>query len=136
VKKNTSQPLLLFDGICNLCNSSVQFIIKRDTEKKFSFASLQSDAAKEILLQFDEKYLNLDSIILIFDGAVYTKSPAIIKVGSLLGGFYKIATIFYVIPKSIRDWVYDYVAKNRYKWYGKRESCMIPSKELKNRFLD
>ena len=136
MKKITQQPLLLFDGICNLCNASVQFIIKHDTQKKFSFASLQSDAAKEILLQFDENYLNLDSIILIFDNTIYSKSSAIIKVGSLLGGFYKIATIFYIIPKPIRDWVYDYIAKNRYKWYGKRESCMIPTQELKSRFLE
>lgn len=135
MKKNIPQPLLLFDGVCNLCNSSVQFVIKHDKQKQFTFASLQSDAAKEILLQFGEINLNLDSIILITDNTVYSKSSAILKISKLIGGFYSLAIIFYLIPKFIRDKMYDFVAKNRYKWYGKREDCMIPTKELKNRFL-
>lgn len=135
MKKNIPQPLLLFDGVCNLCNSSVQFVIKHDKQKQFTFASLQSDAAKEILLQFGEINLNLDSIILITDNTVYSKSSAILKISKLIGGFYSLTIIFYVIPKCIRDNMYNFVAKNRYRWYGKRESCMIPAKELKNRFL-
>ena len=135
MKKNIPQPLLLFDGVCNLCNSSVQFVIKYDTKKQFHFSSLQSDAAKEILLQFGETNLNLDSVILISDEKIYSKSSAILRVLKLLGGFYSIGIIFYIIPKFIRDKIYDFVAKNRYKWYGKRESCMLPNKELKNRFL-
>ena len=135
MKKNIPQPLLLFDGVCNLCNSAVQFVIKNDKKKQFHFSSLQSDAAKEILLQFGETNLDLDSIILIIDEKKYSKSSAVLRVAKQLGGFYSIGIIFYIIPKFIRDKVYDFVAKNRYKWYGKRESCMLPSKELKNRFL-
>ncbi len=135
MKKINSQPLLLFDGICNLCNSSVQFIISHDRQKKFTFASLQSDAAKEILLQFDTKYFNLDSIILIYNDKIYSKSAAIIRVGMLLGKGFSLSVIFYIIPRFIRDWMYDFIAKNRYKWFGKKESCMLPNKDLKNRFL-
>ncbi len=135
MKKINSQPLLLFDGICNLCNSSVQFIISHDRQKKFTFASLQSDAAKEILLQFDTKYFNLDSIILIYNDKIYSKSAAIIRVGMLLGKGFSFSVIFYIIPRFIRDWMYDFIAKNRYKWFGKKESCMLPNKDLKNRFL-
>lgn len=136
MKKTFNQPILLFDGVCNLCNSSVQFVIKHDTQKKFTFASLQSDAAKEILLQFGEKNYNLDSIILIDSNEIYSKSSAILRVLKLLGGFYSLLYIFIIIPNPLRDWLYNYIAKNRYKWYGKRESCMIPSEKLKNRFLD
>ena len=135
MKKTIQKPLLLFDGVCNLCNSSVQSVIKYDTKKQFLFASLQSDAAKEILLQFGETNLKLDSVILIYNNKIYSKSSAILKITQLLGGFYSLNIIFYSIPKFIRDKMYDYVAKNRYKWYGKRESCMLPNEELKNRFL-
>ena len=135
MKKTFPKPLLLFDGVCNLCNSSVQFVIKHDKKQQFLFSSLQSDAAKEILLQYDETNLNLDSIILIYNAKIYSKSSAILKIVKLLGDFYSFGIIFYIIPKFIRDKVYDFIAKNRYKWYGKRESCMLPNKDLKNRFL-
>ena len=136
MKKNTPQSLLLFDGVCNLCNSSVQYVIKHDKKQKFKFASLQSDAAKEILLQYKIKKTDLDSIILIYNDELYDKSSAILRLLKILGGFHSLGYIFIIIiPKSIRDVVYDYVARNRYKWYGKKESCMIPTIELKNRFL-
>ena len=135
MKKNSPQPLLLFDGVCNLCNSSVQYVIKHDKKQKFKFASLQSDAATEILLQHKVKNSDLNSIILIHNNELYDKSSAILRLLKIIGGFHSLAYIFIIIPKSIRDVVYDYVAKNRYKWYGKKDSCMIPTLELKNRFL-
>ncbi|PHR74651.1 MAG: thiol-disulfide oxidoreductase [Lutibacter sp.] len=135
MKNTIPKPLLLFDGVCNLCNSSVQFVIKHDKKQQFLFSSLQSDAAKEILLQFGEINMNLDSIILITDAKIYSKSSAILKIAELLGGYYAVGIIFYIIPKFIRDKIYDFVAKNRYKWYGKRENCMIPNKKIKSRFL-
>ena len=135
MKKNTPQPLLFFDGVCNLCNSSVQYVIKHDKTQKFKFASLQSDAAKEILLQYKIKKTDLDSIILIHNDKLFDKSSAILRLLKILGGFHSLAYIFIIIPKSIRDVLYDYVARNRYKWYGKKDSCMIPTDELKNRFL-
>lgn len=136
MKNISHQPLILFDGVCNLCNSSVQYIIKHDRHNKFKFASLQSDAAKEILLQFNKNNSDLNSIILIYRDKIFEKSSAILRLLRVLGGLHSLLYVFIIIPKSIRNWVYDYIAKNRYKWYGKRESCMIPTKELKSKFID
>ncbi|WP_457611580.1 thiol-disulfide oxidoreductase DCC family protein [Lutibacter sp.] len=127
--------IILFDGVCNLCNSSVNFIIKHDTKEQFLFASLQSDAAKEILLQFSTKKLALDSIILIQDSNIYEKSSAALQISKHLNGGYKLLYGFIIIPQFIRDWVYDIIAENRYKWFGKKEKCMIPTSEIRNRFL-
>lgn len=128
--------IVLFDGVCNLCNSSVNFIINHDKKTQFLFASLQSDAAKEILLQFPSKKVNFDSIVLIEQEKFYDKSTAVIRILKHLGGRYKLLYCFIIIPEFIRDMPYNYIAKNRYKWYGKRESCMVPTAELKKRFLD
>ncbi|MFZ3274008.1 MAG: DCC1-like thiol-disulfide oxidoreductase family protein [Lutibacter sp.] len=131
-----NKSIILFDGVCNLCNASVNFVIKHDKKAQFLFASFQSDAAKEILLQFNLENLNLDSIVLIDDGKIYEKSTAILRIARHLNYGFKSLYFFIVIPKSVRDWLYSYIAKNRYKFFGKRESCMVPSLELKNRFLD
>jgi len=128
--------IILFDGVCNLCNNSVQFIIKRDLKKRFLFTSLQSDAARDILLQFQLENSELDSIIFIENGKIYQKSDAILKIVKHLNGIWKISYAFIIIPKIIRDYVYTTIAKNRYRWFGKREVCMIPTKELQMRFLD
>ncbi|MBI9041394.1 thiol-disulfide oxidoreductase DCC family protein [Lutibacter sp.] len=127
--------IIFFDGVCNLCNSSVNFIIKHDKKKHFLFASLQSDAAKEILLQYNSKKIIFDSIILIEANKIYEKSTAALKIAKHLNNGYFLLYIFIVIPVFIRDYVYNYIAKNRYKWYGKKDSCMIPTKELKDRFI-
>ena len=132
--KNKS--IILFDGVCNLCNSSVNFIIKHDKKEHFKFASLQSDAAKEILLQYNSKKNKLDSIILVENGVIYEKSTAALIISKRLSGSIKLLYGFIIIPKFIRDWVYNYIAKNRYKWYGKQESCLMPTPNLKSRFLD
>ncbi|MFK5878541.1 MAG: DCC1-like thiol-disulfide oxidoreductase family protein [Flavobacteriaceae bacterium] len=129
------QPLLFFDGVCNLCNSSVKTIVKKDHHQKFKYASIQSDAAKEILLQFDDYNSEIDSIILLNQNQLFYKSSAILRVCKILGSWYNFLLIFWIIPKPIRNWMYDFVAKNRYRWFGKRESCMLPSEELKERFL-
>ena len=134
IKENNS--IILFDGVCNLCNNSVQFIIKRDKKKRFLFTSLQSDAARDILLQFQLKNSEMDSIIFIENGKIYQKSNAILKIVKHLNGIWKISYGFIIIPKFIRDYVYIIIAKNRYRWFGKREVCMIPTKELQMRFLD
>ncbi|MHB1147189.1 MAG: thiol-disulfide oxidoreductase DCC family protein [Lutibacter sp.] len=131
-----NKSIILFDGVCNLCNASVNFMIKHDKKAQFLFASFQSDAAKEIMLHFNLKNLNLDSIVLIEGGKIYEKSTAILRITRLLDGGFKLLYFFMVIPKSIRDWLYNAIAKNRYRIFGKRESCMVPSLELKNRFLD
>ncbi len=131
-----NKSIILFDGVCNLCNNSVQFIIKRDHKHRFLYASLQSDAAQRILLQFQLKSSDLDSIILIENGKVYQKSTAILKIVKHLNSSWKLSYGFIIIPKFIRDFIYTIIAKNRYKWFGKREVCMVPTKELKMRFLE
>ena len=131
-----NKSVILFDGVCNLCNNSIQFIIKRDKKQRFLYASLQSDAAQSILLQFQSKNSDFDSIVLIENKKMYQKSTAILKIIKHLPSFWKLNYAFIIVPKFIRDSVYTWLAKNRYKWFGKRETCMVPTKELKILFLD
>lgn len=130
-----NKSIIFFDGVCNLCNASVNFVIKHDKKEQFLFASFQSDAAKEILLHFNLKNLDVNTVILVEGQKVYDKSTAVLKIAKRLDGGYKAFYAFFIVPKIFRDWVYDIIAKNRYLWFGKRESCMIPSAKLKNRFL-
>lgn len=128
--------ILLFDGVCNLCNSSVQYVIKRDKNDEFRFVALQSDLGQKILKHIGIADRNIDSIILYLPGiAYYYKSSAVIEISKSLQGFFNYGMLFRLLPAFLRDVVYDYVAKNRYKWYGKQESCMIPTPELKAKFL-
>jgi predicted DCC family thiol-disulfide oxidoreductase YuxK len=132
-----NKKIILFDGVCNLCDSAVQFIIKHDKKDVFRFVALQSNLGIEICnyIGIDQKLT--DSIILYEPGkAYYTKSEAALKIASQLGFFYKFLAIFRLFPKKISDSVYDYIAQNRYKWYGKKEHCMIPTAELKAKFLE
>jgi len=135
VNNTKNKSIILFDGVCNLCNSSVNFIIKHDKKEHYLFASLQSDAAKEILLQFDIKKIPFHSILLINEDKIYHKSTAALLISKNLNNGYQLLYGFIVIPKFIRDGFYTLIAKNRYKWFGKRENCIIPSRKLKNRFL-
>lgn len=131
-----NKSIILFDGVCNLCNASVNFVIKHDKKAQFLFASFQSDAAKEIMLHFNLKNLKLDSIVLVEGEKIYEKSTAALKIAKHLDGGFKAFYAFFIVPKFLRDLVYIFIAKNRYQWFGKRESCMVPSLELKNRFLE
>lgn len=128
--------ILLFDGVCNLCNSSVQYVIKRDKKDEFRFVALQSELGQKIVKHIGLADKNIDSIILYVPGiAYYYKSSAVIEISKSIQGFFNYGMLFRILPTSLRDVVYDYVAKNRYKWYGKQESCMIPTPELKAKFL-
>ena len=129
------EKIILFDGVCNLCNSSVQFVIKRDPDGHFKFASLQSEIGQSLLEQhgFNKE---IDSFVLIENQRIYSKSSAALRVCRNLNGFWKVFSILRILPPSFRDFFYDIVAKNRYKWFGKKESCMLPTKEMKKRFLD
>ncbi len=127
--------IILYDGHCNFCNHSVQFIIRRDPKGYFSFASLQGKIGKSYLERLS-KTEDLNSFILIEDNCIYTKSTAALKVCSKLKGGWKLFSILRVVPKPLRDIFYDIIAKNRYKWFGHSESCMIPTPEIKKRFLD
>jgi predicted DCC family thiol-disulfide oxidoreductase YuxK len=135
-KTAEGKKIILFDGVCNLCNSAVQFVIEHDRKDIFRFVALQSELGKEILAYIGIDAKNIDSIILYEPGvAYYYKSSAAIEIARSLGGFWHFGTVFRIIPTRIRNLLYDYVAKNRYKWYGKKESCMIPTHELKAKFL-
>lgn len=128
--------IILFDGVCNLCDSFVQYIIKRDKKDVFRFVALQSDLGQEILKHIGIDTKNIDSIILYEPGIAYFyKSSAAIEIAKHLGGFFGLSIVFKVIPIFLRNPIYDYVAKNRYKWYGKKDACMISTPELKAKFL-
>ena len=131
-----NKSIILFDGVCNLCNNSVQFIIKTDKKKRYLFTSLQSDAGRDILLQFQLENSGFNSIIFIENGKIYQRSTAILKIIRHLPYPWKLSYGLIVIPKFIRDFIYRIIARNRYKWFGKRDTCMVPTIELKNRFLD
>lgn len=136
MKSSEPHPVILFDGICNLCNSSVQFVLKRDKKQKFRYASLQSEFGKKIIEQFSLKEKNIDSIVLIEQNRAWVKSSAVLRISKQLGGGYPLFYVFIIIPKFLRDAVYDFIARNRYRWFGKRESCILPSPETKTLFLD
>ncbi len=128
--------IILFDGHCNLCESSVLFVIKYDKKEEFRFVALQSDLGKKILHHIGMDSKHIDSIVLYEPGiAYYYKSEAALEIAKSLGGFFHFGTLFRIIPNGIRNWVYDYVAKNRYVWYGKKELCMIPTPEIQSKFL-
>jgi predicted DCC family thiol-disulfide oxidoreductase YuxK len=129
------KPVILFDGVCNLCTGSVQFILKRDNEKRFSFASLQSAYGQDILKQFALPTDVFNSFILLQDGKIFTRSTAALKMFSQLKGWGWVK-ILWIFPRFVRDAVYNLIAKNRYKWFGKKEECWVPTPELRARFLD
>lgn len=127
---------MLFDGVCNLCNGAVQFILKRDKKDTFRFAALQSEVGKQLMTERNITDETLDSIILIEPGvAYYTKSTAALKIAEDLNGIWSLSFILLWIPESFRNIVYDFIAKNRYKWYGKKDQCMLPTTEFRDKFL-
>jgi predicted DCC family thiol-disulfide oxidoreductase YuxK len=129
--------IILFDGVCNLCNGAVTFIIKHDKKDIFRFASLQSEIGKKLMEERGMESQELDSIVLIDPGlAYYRKSTAALEISRELSGGYSLFKNLSFIPEGLRDSIYTFVANNRYKWYGKKESCMIPTPELKSKFLD
>jgi len=129
--------IILFDGVCNLCDSLVQFIIKHDRKNIFLFVPLQSELGQKIISYIGVETSKTDSIILYLPSiAYYYKAQAIFGIVKHLGGLYPLLNVFSIFPYGFSNRVYDYVAKNRYKWFGKKESCMIPTPELKAKFLE
>ena len=130
---NLPKQIVLFDGVCNFCNSSINFIIKHDKKGVFKFAPLQSDYGKSVL---GDKNGNIPESVILIDGVtLYDKSTAALKIAKKLDGLWPILYGFIIIPKPLRDLVYNWIAKNRYKWFGKSETCMIPTKEVRERFV-
>jgi len=131
-----NKKIILFDGVCNLCDSAVQFVIQHDKKDVFRFVALQSELGQQILKHIGINPINIDSVILYEPGiAYYYKSDAALQIAKNLGGFFHFGTFFRFIPTGISNKLYDYIAKNRYKWYGKKETCLIPTLELKSKFL-
>lgn len=127
--------IILFDGVCNLCQASVQFVIKRDPHNKFKFASLQSAYGQQVLQHQGFSTDRLTSFILVENGKVYRRSTAALRVAKQLPGAWPLLYAFIAVPPFVRNAVYDFIAANRYRWFGKQESCMLPTPELKAKFM-
>jgi predicted DCC family thiol-disulfide oxidoreductase YuxK len=130
-----AHPIILFDGVCNFCNAGINFIIGQDKKAVFRFAPLQSVAGQELLKQHQLSTEKFESFILVEDGNVYQKSAAGLKVYSKLPWYWKWTQVFWIVPAFIRNAVYDFIARNRYRWFGKKEVCMIPTPDVRTRFL-
>ena len=126
-------PVILFDGVCNLCNGFVQFVIARDPGARFRFAALQSDSARRLL---DGLGAVPDSVVLVDGGRVYTRSAAALRIARRLPFPWSLAQALIVVPRPLRDWVYDRIARHRYRWFGRKDVCMIPTPDLRARFLE
>jgi predicted DCC family thiol-disulfide oxidoreductase YuxK len=130
-----NKSLILFDGVCNLCNSSVQFILLRDKKDRFRFASLQSDYGQSILKQYNLPTEQFDSLALVENGKLYKKSSGALRIARRLNSLWPMLYAFIIVPPFIRNFVYDFIAKNRYRWFGKKEECMLPRPEWRQKFL-
>ncbi len=129
-------PILFFDGVCNLCNNAVQVYLTRDTKARLRFASLQSDIARELLPQAGVDPDDMSSLVLLEDGKAYLRSEGALRAGSYLSGFWgPLSKALRVFPLGLRDFVYRIIARNRYRWFGQQDACMIPRPEWKERFL-
>lgn len=132
----STQPVILFDGVCNLCNSSVQFLIRHDRKNIFLFASLQSAYGQRILEKFHLPTQEHESIILVEGDSYYSESGAALRVLRHLGGVWALLYALIIVPPFVRNTLYRFIARNRYRWFGQREQCMIPTPQLRARFLD
>lgn len=128
-------PVLLFDGVCNLCNGFVHFIIRHDPDATFRFAPLQSDVTEELLTACGDVGDDLDTVVLVEGNTCYTKSMAVLRVARRLGWPYRLLYPFRVVPRWLRDAAYDFVADHRYGWFGRRDQCMVPTPDVTERFL-
>jgi len=127
--------IILFDGVCNLCNRSVQFIIKKDKKGIFKFASLQSTVGKELLKEFELPEDSFQSFIYVKNDRAFSRSDAALEIAKMLNGVWPFAYFFKIVPKFFRDPIYNLIARNRYKWFGKKDECMVPTSKMKERFF-
>jgi Uncharacterized protein conserved in bacteria len=136
IAESDDHPILLFDGVCNLCNGAIQFIIPRDPEGTIRFAPLQSDLGERVQESVGLSTDDLETVVLVDDGKAYTKSDAAIRVGERLGGVYRLLSLGRLLPRGLRDRIYDFVAENRYDWFGKKDQCMVPDDDVSDRFVE
>ena len=132
---SSSKSVILFDGVCNFCNASINFVIDHDPDKKFQFASLQSDFGQTILREHSRNLSDFDSVILLQNGQLLIKSEAAFAIAKQLSGAWAGLAIFRILPTVITDFFYELIAKNRYKIFGKTESCRMPTPDIKERFI-
>ena len=132
----SQKQIILFDGVCNLCNNSVQFVIKHDKTSRFCFAALQSETGQALLHRYNLPQQGFDSFVLVKNEKIFLKSTAALTVAKQLDGPVKLLYGFIIVPAFIRNAVYNFIGKNRYKWFGKKNSCMIPTPALQSRFLN
>jgi predicted DCC family thiol-disulfide oxidoreductase YuxK len=132
----TAPATILFDGVCNLCNASVRFVLRRDPHARFRFAALQSEAGRRLLEEHRLPADELSTVVVVADGRAYTRSDAALRIARGLGGAWPALGALRVVPRPLRDRAYGVVARNRYRWFGRREECMLPTPELRERFLD
>jgi predicted DCC family thiol-disulfide oxidoreductase YuxK len=130
------RPVILFDGICNLCNASVRFVVRRDPTGMFRFASLQSERGRRLLRGNGLPVDDLSSIVLVDDERCYVKSDAALRIVRALRWPWPVLVVFSIVPRRVRDCLYEYIARNRYRWFGKQDACEVPRPELAERFLD
>lgn len=131
---NTQHPTLLFDGVCNLCNASVQWVLIHDSKGVFHFSALQSDHGQALLKQHGLETQHFDTVVLVDSNKILFRSDVPLEIVRRLGGFWQLLYVFKIVPKALRDLIYNWVAKNRYRWWGHREECMLPRPEWKGRF--
>lgn len=136
LEKAGGRDIVLFDGVCNLCNGAIDFILERDPAGKFAFASLQSEAGQEILSCYGLSTRDFDSVVLVQEGKVYKKSKAALRIAGKLAGGWKYLRVLEVVPAFISDSVYNFIGRNRYRFFGKRENCRLPTPEIRSRFLE
>lgn len=128
-------PVVLYDGVCNLCNNSVKFIIQHDRAAKFRFAPMQEPAGKALLKQYGLENIDMSTFVLIKEGKAYLRSTAWMEIVRELDGAWPILSVFRIVPPFVRDGAYNFIGSNRYKWFGKHDTCMVPTEDTKRRFL-
>ncbi len=131
-----TEPIVLFDGVCKFCNGSVNFIIDRDVDKRIHFAPLQSEIAQGLLGRFGLPATDFDTMILIEHGRAYARSSAALRIARILGGWWSLLVVLFAVPPFLRDGAYNLLAANRYRWFGKSDTCRVPTAELRERFLE
>ena len=129
-------PVILFDGVCNFCNNAVNFVIRRDKKKQILFTTLQSETGKKLLAQYGLPAADMESFVFIENGKAYTRSTAALRVCRYLSALWPLCYGAIIVPKFVRDAIYNWIARNRYEWFGVRQQCMIPTPEIKARFLN
>ena len=127
--------VIVFDGICNFCNAFVDFVIRHDPQRKFKFGTLQSEPAQKILRKLGLHTEEFETFLLIEDDRIFTKSTAALKIAKHLGGFWSVFTVFFIVPRPIRDGAYDVIARRRLRWMGRRDACRVPSSSEQDRFV-